>query len=190
MSQIAAALARSKGKKVEPVPSEASVIPAIHTSTPPMPPPKAPPAAAKGKKIPVKVMAIAGGVVLVILLGIGGYFMFRSEPPPPPGKPVVKKAAPVVKAPEPAPAPAAAKPPEIIPEPAPAELVGLAPELQEKLRKLPISARRSGTEQRIVVGRQVYLPGDTVIEGAILDSVLADRVIFRDAENHKFERQF
>lgn len=56
--------------------------------------------------------------------------------------------------------------------------------------KLPITARRPGAESRIVIGKKIYEPGDTVIEGAILEAVYPDRIVFRDAQNRLLERRF
>ena len=175
MSQIAAALARSKGKKVDPVASDASVIPEIHTSTPPMPTaatPVTPP------KFTPKHIAIASGAA--ILVSVLVWFAWPS--PPPPVAP--KKIATVVPPPKPAEAPVATAAPANAPD------LGWDPKLEEQIRKLPITARRAGSGARIVVGKKIYEPGDTVIEGAILDSVLPDRIVFRDAQNHLLDRRF
>ncbi|MEY2878398.1 MAG: hypothetical protein RLZZ15_778 [Verrucomicrobiota bacterium] len=195
MSQIAAALARSKGKKVEPVAPETSVVPPINLSAPPMPKPAAP-AAPKQKLTPKLIAIIGGSVVAVALIA----WLAWPAPPPPP-KPAAK---PAPAAPVPAPAPAAKKAPVAAPAPVavtaavtpPAPAVPafadgpMAFELTEQLKKLPISARRAGTDPRIVVGGKVYIPGDAVLEGVFLDAVLPDRVVFRDADGHRYEKRF
>jgi hypothetical protein len=190
MSQIAAALARSKGKKVDPVPGEVSIVPSIPTLAPALPA-KAPPA--KPGKFPVK---LAVGVA-VIVLALGGWLIFRPKAPSPATKPAasvpvaVKQPSPAsVRAPVPPGVVRAPVPPAPLELPAPAPVVGLAPELEDQLRKLTITARRAGSEPRIVVGRKVYVPGDVVIPGVILEAVLPDLLVFRDAENHRFERRF
>jgi hypothetical protein len=66
----------------------------------------------------------------------------------------------------------------------------MAPEIEDQLRKLTITARRTGKGARIVVGGNVFEPGDTVIPGVLLDAVHADRVVFRNADNQRFERRF
>lgn len=187
MSQIAAALARSKGKKVDPVPPAESVVPAIHTSTPPMPPPAAPAQPAKRKFAP-RDIAGAGAAAIALLVIL--FLVFRPSPPPEPPKPKAKAApaaAPATAAPA-APAPAAPQPaPAPVAEVAPAE--GFSAELEAQLKALVISARRTGAEPRIVVGGKVFAPGDEVVPGAFLDSVQADKVVFRDAAKNKIERR-
>ena len=185
MSQIAAALARSKGKKVDPVPPAESVVPAIHTSTPPMPPPAAPAQPAKRKFAPRDIAgAAAAGIALLVVL----FLIFRpaAAPEPPPPKAKANAAAP---------APAATPPPAAAPQPAPTPAAeappaeGFPAELETQLKALVISARRTGAEPRIVVGGKVFSPGDEVLPGAFLDSVQADKVVFRDAAKNKFERR-
>ena len=41
-----------------------------------------------------------------------------------------------------------------------------------------------------MLGKKLYLLGDTVLEGAVLDAIFADRVVFRDADGHRLERRF
>lgn len=188
MSQIAAALARSKGKKVDPVPPAESVVPAIHTSTPPMPPPAAPAAPAKRKFTPRDIAgAGAAGIAVLVVL----FLILRPSASPEPSKP--KSKATPVAAPTPAapPVPAAPLPAVPAPAPAPADLAetGFPAELESQLKALVISARRTGSEPRVVVGGKVFAPGDEVVPGAFLDSVQADKVVFRDAAKNKFERR-
>ncbi len=190
MSQIAAALARSKGKKVDPVPPADSVVPAIHTSTPPMPPPAAPAEPAKPRFSPRDIAcASAAGIAVLVVL----FLLFRPapKPAPPAPKPPVAVAAPAaaapvapLAAPAPAPVPKADAPPA---EAAPAP--GFSPDLEAQLKALVISARRTGGDPRIVVGGKVFAPGDEVVPGVVLDSVHADKVVFRDAAKNKFERR-
>lgn len=178
-SQIAAALARSKGKKVEPVGSNASIIAEIHTSAPPMPATGTPPV--PGKFTPKRI-ALASATV--ISLAVVTWLVWPAPPPPAPRKPVAIRAV-----------PPPAAPPVAAPAPTPVETAavpdtGWDPKLLAQIMKLPIAARRTGSEARIVVSKKVYEPGDTVIEGVILDAVLPDRTVFRDAQNHRFERRF
>ena len=196
MSQIAAALARSKGKKVEPVAAETSVVPPISVSAPPLPTKAV--AAPKPKASP-KLIAIVAGSVLAV--GLAVWFVLSAAPTPP----VIKKAATAVTPPAARPVPPVATvAPAVVPvaaPPAPVPVVPataapvvdpgpMAPELVEQLKKLVISARRAGTDPRIVIGRTVYIPGDTVIEGVVLESVAPDRLVFRDAEHRRYERRF
>ncbi len=189
VSQIAAALARKKGKKVDPVPSQESVVPAIHSSVPPMP---ARPADAAPPKKSARLFIFAGAGLVALL--VIGWLVFSPAPPPPtPARP----AAPATAAKPPAPAASApvAKP-AATPVALPAEksaaptVAHMAPEIEDQLRKLTITARRTGKGARIVVGGKVFEPGDTVIPGVLLDAVHADRVVFRNAENQRFERRF
>ena len=184
MSQIAAALARSKGKKVDPVPPAESVVPAIHTSTPPMPPPAGPAQPAKRKFTPRDIAgAGAAGIALLVVL----FLIFRptAAPEPPPKAKAIAAA----------PAPAATPPPAAAPQPAPTPAAeappaeGFPAELETQLKALVISARRTGAEPRIVVGGKVFAPGDEVLPGAVLESVQADKVVFRDAAKNRFERR-
>jgi hypothetical protein len=184
VSQIAAALARKKGKKVDPVPSQESVVPAIHASVPPMP---ARPAEAAPAKKNVRTYVLAGGGALALL--VTAWLVLRPEPTPPPAPAVAASAPaqPAVAAPVPKPA---AKP-TALPAEKSADAAGpMAPVIEDQLSKLNITARRPGKGARIVVGGKVFEPGDTVIPGVLLDSVQADRVIFRNAENQRFERRF
>lgn len=132
---------------------------------------------------------IFAGAGLVALLVIG-WLVFRPEAPPPtPARP----AAPPTAAKPPAPTAAApvAKPVALPAEKSAAPTVAhMAPEIEDQLRKLTITARRTGKGARIVVGGNVFEPGDTVIPGVLLDAVHADRVVFRNAQNQRFERRF
>lgn len=180
MSQIAAALARSKGKKVEPVPSDASIIPEIHTSAPPMPFPATP---AAPKKINARRIAFVSAAVALIACIV--WLTWPSAPDPvashkniPGGnKPTAKPTTASVRA-----------------SPSSGQTAALEtnwdPKLEEQIMKLPITARRPGAESRIVIGKKIYEPGDTVIEGAILEAVYPDRIVFRDAQNRLLERRF
>lgn len=189
MSQIAAALARKKGKKVDPVPSQESVVPAIHSSVPPMP---ARPADAAPPKKSARRFIFAGAG-LVALLVIGWLVFSPAAPPPAPARPVAPAAP--AKSQTPAASTPVAKP-AATPVALPAEksaaptVAHMAPEIEDQLRKLTITARRTGKGARIVVGGKVFEPGDTVIPGVLLDAVHADRVVFRNAENQRFERRF
>lgn len=189
MSQIAAALARKKGKKVDPVPSQESVVPAIHSSVPPMP--ARPTDAAPAKKSARPFIFAGAGLVALLVIG---WLVFRPEPPPPtPARPAAPPTAakpPAVAASTPVAKPAAT--PVALPaeKSATPTVAHMAPEIEDQLRKLTITARRTGKGARIVVGGNVFEPGDTVIPGVLLDAVHADRVVFRNAENQRFERRF
>lgn len=137
------------------------------------------------KSVRTYILAGAGALVLLVI----GWLVLRPEPALPPAPTVAASAPakPVAAAPVPKPV---AKP-AALPAEKSADAAGpMAPELEDQLRKLTITARRTGKGARIVVGGKVFEPGDTVIPGVLLDSVQADRVIFRNAENQRFERRF
>lgn len=142
-------------------------------------------AAPAKKSTRLYVLAGAGALALLVI----AWLVLRPEPTPPPAPAVASSAPakPVVAAPVPKPA---AKPAALPTEKSVAAAGPMAPEIEDQLRKLNITARRTGKGARIVVGGKVFEPGDTVIPGVLLDSVQADRVIFRNADNQRFERRF
>lgn len=146
-------------------------------------PGQAPVAAPKKKLSP---LVIASGALAVAVIAGVAWFLFRPKPPAPVAPPAPK---PVVVAPAPKPAPAPEAPPvaAVVAEPV-VESV-FTPEMQERLTKLVVSARRTGAEQRIVVGGKVYLPGDAVFDGVFLEAVFPDKIVFRDEAKHRFERR-
>ncbi len=144
--------------------------------------PARPAEAAPAKKSARLYVLVGGGALALFVIA---WFFLRPEPPPPAPPPAPAK--PVVTSPVPKPA----TKPAALPAEKSADAAGpMAPEIEDQLRKLNITARRPGKGARIVVGGKVFEPGDTVIPGVLLDSVQADRVIFRNAENQRFERRF
>ncbi len=182
MSQIAAALARHKGKKVAPISSQESVVPAIHTSVPPMPMRAAP--QAKNRK-PLA-LAVIGGSSAVALLLIAGWAFLPKAPPPLPPAPITAPQMRIAAPAAPAPAQTVKLPAE---KTADAAAARMAPEIEDQLSKLNITARRSGKGSRIVVGGKMFEPGDIVLADVVLDSVLPDRIVFRNPRNQRFERR-
>jgi predicted component of type VI protein secretion system len=200
VSHIAAALAKSKGKTVA-APTEnigggpnirigpaASPIlkpinPTVNRPQPVTPVPYAPapytpapaaaePAAPRRTMLVVVVLTLAG-------LGAGGWWLNNNRH-------VVTEFFPTqVPAPAPSPAPAK-KAPKVQSQPV---SHGPSEALAAKVRALGITAAAGGGSQRLSVGRKVYEPGDTVVEGLILQSIENDEIIFRDAEGNLYTRR-
>jgi len=192
VSHIAAALAKSKGKKVEAPPPGAALAPALAPPVLPMPvrspASAAAPAPAAGKKISLT-FGLGGGAALVVLAA--GWFLLKPAPEPP-LRPAAPAPAPVVAKPvAPAPVPAAVAPP------APAKpsviapaLAAAAPDpaLQDQVAKFSVTLRKPGTDQRAVINGKTYAPGDHVTDALTLYEVLADRVILRDDAGNLYLR--
>lgn len=102
----------------------------------------------------------------------------QSPPPLPP--------APLAAAPHPAraPSPTATRPADPT---ADAAAPRLAPEWEAQVRALTITARRTGDGARIVIDGKVFEPGAVILADVVLDAVLPDRVVFRNARDQRFE---
>lgn len=61
--------------------------------------------------------------------------------------------------------------------------------LAEKVRLLPITGAAGSGSQRLSVSGKVYEPGDTVVEGLILQSIEAEEIVFRDAAGNLYTRR-
>jgi hypothetical protein len=68
--------------------------------------------------------------------------------------------------------------------PSPASLA-----LAEKVRLLPITGAAGGGSQRLSVSGKVFEPGDTVVEGLILQSIEAEEIVFRDSAGNLYTRR-
>lgn len=61
--------------------------------------------------------------------------------------------------------------------------------LVDKVRLLPITAAAGGSSQRLSVGGKVFEPGETVVEGLILQSIETEEIVFRDPEGNLYTRR-
>jgi hypothetical protein len=61
--------------------------------------------------------------------------------------------------------------------------------LAEKVRLLPITGAAGGGSQRLSVSGKVFEPGDTVVEGLILQSIEAEEIVFRDSAGNLYTRR-
>ncbi len=182
MSHIAAALAKSKGKKVDSPPPGTPPAPLV------MPAPKLPmpvrPAAGETpaqteKKTPL--MPVLGGAAILVLAATVWYVLKPAEvplpptPAPPVARPVAPPKPPVVSmvAPETAGLPPAPPgPPPVVEQPSVV--------LLEQVAKFTVRGRISGQTQRVMIDGKVYVPGDHVTDNLVLQEVLSDHVVFRD----------
>ena len=203
VSHIAAALAKSKGKNVTPPkPEGLHDVPTLKVGPPPNPflkkpgaapvkPPANKTAAAlspTGVTVPTgtttaaasappdrkRVLLFTGVALLLVVAGAGVWFFLQPETPAPSA---------------PAPTPSATQPTATPPPAAAPERAGPSDVLTEKMRRLPITAAAGGGSQRLSVAGKVYEPGDTVIDGLILQSIENEEIVFRDAEGNLYTRR-
>ena len=198
MSHIATALAKMKGRKVE-AQSEASLhaIPDIRAGQPPNPfiPPReesAAPSAAVAASANARrrwlLPAIGAGVLLVVASGLW-FFLGRKTPPVAVPKPA--------SAARPLPPPKAAVPVAIAPARTDAQSDALAaapvepsPVFAEKVRMLVLGAVMVGENPRVLIGGKRFAPGDTIVEGLVLQRVLPGLLVFQDASGAIYTRRF
>lgn len=203
MSHIAAALAKSKGKNVTPPkPEGLHDVPMLKVGPPPNPflkktgsvpvkpaapktatavsptgvtgPAGATVAAASAPPARKRALLFTGMAVLLVVVGAGAWFFLQPETPAPSAPvPPTSTARPTV-----------APPPAVAPE-----RNGPSDALTEKMRRLPITAAAGGGSQRLSVAGKVYEPGDTVIEGLVLQSIENEEIVFRDAEGNLYTRR-
>lgn len=62
--------------------------------------------------------------------------------------------------------------------------------MTETVRTLAVSAALAGPSQRVVVAGKVYLPGDTVAAGLVLQEVHPGLIVFHDAAGAVYTRRF
>jgi hypothetical protein len=118
-------------------------------------------------------------VVILAIAGVSGWLLLKND----------TAFANFVRRKPVAPAPAA-PPVQLAPVEAPPAVVdNRSPELMEKVRLLPITAAAGGGSQRLSVGGKVYEPGNTVVEGLILQSIESEEIVFRDAAGNLYTRR-
>lgn len=198
MSHIAAALAKSKGKNVPPPspeglkdlpalrigPPASPIIRAPGQTLPPFQPkpapvvaaPPPPAAAVAGPASPKRGVLIAVVSVVLLVAGASAWLLFKPA------------SASALFASPPAPVPAAT-PVKVAPAAIAPVRKGPSAELTEKIRVLPITAAAGGGSQRLSVSGKVYEPGDTVVEGLVLQSIETEEIVFRDTEGNLYTRR-
>lgn|GEM_PF-2140466 len=188
-SHIAAALAKSQGRKVTPpLPGTLHNVPSFQkagtpnpfltklrtaTGTPkpapsqysPVPPPK----------ITRWFIVTAGLVFLAMILGAAAWYYRRSSAPAISTPTTQASAAISLPAASLAADPVRSKP---------------SPILADRVRTLPITGAAAGGSQRLSVRGIIFEPGDTVTEGLILQSIENSEIVFRDAEGNLYKRRF
>ena len=202
MSHIAAALAKSKGKNVAPPPPDGvTAVPTMRVGPPANPFLKKPgatpgtPAAVPSTvgaspgstpatatavparpTAPKRTLLVAAAVVAVVVVILGGWLLWSASRPD--DRPVEAKLP-----------PAAAETTKAAPvDPAPVR-AGPSGALIEKMRRLVITAAAGGGSQRLSVGGKIFEPGDTVVEGLVLQSIENEEIVFRDAEGNLYTRR-
>lgn len=216
VSHIAIALAKSKGKAVPPPSPEGDsavsrlrigpsakpvlsqptarmaplsvITPATAPATPPLPariPSTAIPAASV--TAPKWGILIAVTFLIVVIVAASAWLLLKKDnafalPTPPP---LATTITPATVTP-PTPAATLAKPAKVVLE---APLSTPSPALAEKVRLLPITGAAGGGSQRLSVSGKIFEPGDTVIEGLILQSIENAEIVFRDPEGNLYTRR-
>ncbi|MEI6861572.1 MAG: hypothetical protein WCL04_04905 [Verrucomicrobiota bacterium] len=195
MSHIAAALAKSKGKKVEAPPPGTPVAPAL-------PPPVLPmalraPASATAAAAPKKfsLPLVLGGGLALVAVAAAGWFLLKPAAGPA-EKPAVIAAKPVIPASvvKPPVSPPVATAPVTAPPARPAAVtpapVAGSPDaaLQEQVAKFSVTLRKGGSDQRAVINGKTYVPGDRVADVLTLQQVLGDRIILRDDSGNLYSK--
>ncbi len=201
MSHIAAALAKSKGKAVQPG-DQADVTAQIASgvSRPPMRITGAPVAPARPKAL-----LFAGGGLAVAILGGAIWFLFLRAAPSPAAPPTLAAAP----APTPAPAAAVVKPKteaaalkassagaQSKPPTAPAvvaaapEPAGPSDEIFTSVRKFALSAVKAGADGRAMINGKTYHAGDEVAPGVVLREIKEGLLIFTDEAGNTYPRRF
>jgi hypothetical protein len=212
VSHIAAALAKSKGKDVPPAASASSsppdgtkTVPSLRIGPSSKPvlspaPPKLtplpivkpiapaaslPPTASLPSPSPAPTttpkssVLIAVVTVIVVIAAVLGWMLLKKDRTfaAPPTAAAVAASAP-------------ASPPNAAAKPSAAEpLFPASLALAEKVRLLPITGAAGGGSQRLSVSGKVYEPGDTVVEGLILQSIEAEEIVFRDGAGNLYTRR-
>jgi len=141
--------------------------------------PSVPPAT----KIKIGVLITAVTVILGVVC-VSAWLLLKSDVTF--SKSAPASSAPTVAAPATPSAPAKPKA-----EPAVLDPVGRTPSpaLKEKVRLLPITAAAGGGSQRLSVAGKVYEPGDTVVEGLVLQAIENEEIVFRDLEGNLYTRR-
>jgi hypothetical protein len=189
VSHIAAALAKSKGKKVPlPPPESLNDLPALRLTPPPNPFLPKPgtadatptPAQAAATVVPAQQPArkrtrlIVAALVTTAALGLTAWFLLKSDLPPPPAPTKATPAAPLAKS---------------LSVKGEATVNSHSPVLSDRVRTMPITAAAGGGSQRLSVAGKIYEPGETVAEGLVLQSIENDQIVFRDAEGNLYTRR-
>lgn len=195
MSHIAAALAKSKGKTVQPVTED---VPTTNlqagVSRPPLSMPSRLDSSSGGA---AKRKLVGGAVLAALLLGGGTWFLFLRTTP---------EAAPATAAPTP---PVAAKPaqpanvvdfskgpvaPTLSPKADAAAAEAHAPipseEIFSVVRSFSVSAVVTGANARARIGGKTYRVGDVVSPGITLHEIKEGLLIFIDDAGSFYPRRF
>ncbi len=171
--------------KITPIPILKPIAP-----TASLPPAAALPPTPVPTTAPKSSVVIAVVSVIVLIAAVFGWMLLKKDN---------TFATPVAAAPDtPATAaspnaaskPAAAQPaklPTALPAAEPPSPASLA--LAEKVRLLPITGAAGGGSQRLSVSGKVYEPGDTVVEGLVLQSIEAEEIVFRDTAGNLYTRR-
>ncbi|MCX6950589.1 MAG: hypothetical protein NTV51_00130, partial [Verrucomicrobia bacterium] len=122
--------------------------------------------------------------VILAVVGVSAWLLLKSDGTfikPAPAAPATAAAAPA--------GPVTPAKPKADPAMAVPEGKTPSPEFKEKVRLLPITAAAGGGSQRLSVGGKVYEPGDTVVEGLVLQAIENEEIVFRDAEGNLYTRR-
>ncbi|MBI3886014.1 MAG: hypothetical protein HY302_09840 [Opitutae bacterium] len=204
MSHIAAALAKSKGKAVQPVTEDVPKDrPAAGVSRPPMSmPANAAPGAGEARKKKILLLAAAA----LVILGAGAWFLLSQKDPQPAPAAVRSRApaAPAAAQPakqvdfarNPSPAPAPGAPPTLAAGAPAGSAAALAAEpvpsdeIFATVRKFTVSAVKAGPDGRAVINGKAYHVGDEVAPGITLSEIRDGQLLFADETGSVYPRRF
>lgn len=202
MSHIAAALAKSKGKAVQPVPDE---VPKDRLSAGVSRPPMSMPAMKGQTGGDSAKRKLIGGVALAVVLVSGGvWFLFGRETPKPAPTPAKVTATPTAKSGQPAKVVDFAKPDaksaaastaKTAPISAPAATAAAEPaatsdEIFTTVKNFSVSAVKTGENARALINGKTYHTGDTVAPGITLHEIKDGLLIFTDDAGTAYPRRF
>ena len=201
MSHIAAALAKSKGKTVQPVSEE---VPKDRLSAGVSRPPMSMPAMKGQTGGDSSKRKLIGGVALAAVLVSGGvWFLFGREAPKPAPTPAKVTALPLTKSGQPAKVvefaksdakSAAASTVKAAPA-APAataapETAAPSDEIFNTVKNFSVSAVKTGENARALINGKTYHAGDTVAPGITLHEIKDGLLIFTDDAGSAYPRRF
>ena len=196
MSHIAAALAKSKGKAVQPVSEE---VPKDRLSAGVSRPPMSMPAMKGQAGGDSSKRKLIGGVALAALVLSGGvWFLFGRETPKPAPAPAKVTAIPTTKSGQPAKVvefaksdakPTAASTGKTAPTSAP-ETTATSDEIFNTVKNFSVSAVKTGENARALINGKTYHAGDTVAPGITLHEIKDGLLIFTDDAGTAYPRRF
>ena len=198
MSHIAAALAKSKGKAVQPVSEE---VPKDRLSAGVSRPPMSMPAMKGQAGGDSSKRKLIGGVALAVVLVSGGvWFLFGRETPKPAPTPAKVTATPTTKSGQSAKVVEFAKPDAksaaaSTAKTAPAataapETAAPSDEIFITVKNFSVAAVKTGENARALINGKTYHAGDTVAPGITLHEIKDGLLIFTDDAGSAYPRRF